>query len=239
MDLERERTRQSTWRPIAGLEGLWHAERMVSGVPLRSVALRLADGRLAIYSPVRGLGKAAHLALTKIGQPAILIAPNHYHNLGLSEYAATYPGIATVGSTVAAPRLRRKCTNDLSDETLLRQAFPSNVSLLLPPGTKTGEVWISVESSNARVWIVGDAFFNIAKTPRSAMGLLLRILGISPGLRIGTSFRWLLKDRAVYRRWLIEALCSQQPTFLVPSHGDVLVSPRLPRLLERLAETRL
>jgi hypothetical protein len=59
----------TTWRPLAGLEGLWHAAREVSGVPLRSVALRLADGRLAIYSPVRGLGHEAHLELTKIGPP--------------------------------------------------------------------------------------------------------------------------------------------------------------------------
>ena len=39
--------------------------------------------------------------------------------------------------------------------------------------------------------------------PRTVMGLHLRALGISPGLRIGSSFRWLIRDRPTYRQWLL------------------------------------
>jgi len=237
VDLETIRSQGTKWHPIAGLDGIWQAVAIVEGAPLRSVALRLADGRLAVYSPIRGLG--AHRELAAIGDPAILIAPNHYHNLGLKEYAAAYPGVTVVASAVAAPRLRRRCGLEVSDETGLRSALPSHISALVPPGTKNGELWLSAEASGGPAWIVGDAFFNLARTPRSFIGLLLRILGISPGLRIGSSFRWLLKDRAAYRQWLADALGDQRPTMLIPCHGDILAEPALTERLVRLVEEGL
>jgi hypothetical protein len=239
VDLETSRSEQTKWRAIAGLDGIWQAVAIVEGAPLRSVALRLADGRLAVYSPIRGLGREAHRELAAIGDPAIVIAPNHYHNLGLKEYAAAYPGVTVVASAVAAPRLRRRCGLEVSDETGLRSALPGHISVMVPPETKNGELWISAEGSGGRAWVVGDAFFNLARTPRSLVGLLLRILGISPGLRIGSSFRWLLKDRAAYRRWLADALGDQRPTMLIPCHGDILAEPALTERLVRLVEERL
>ena len=34
-----------TWRPLPALDGVWSAERVLDGVPLRSLAIRLANGR--------------------------------------------------------------------------------------------------------------------------------------------------------------------------------------------------
>jgi hypothetical protein len=70
------------------------------------------------------------------------------------------------------------------------------------------------------------------------MGLLLVILGSSPGLRIGSGFRWLLRDRAAYRAWLLQLLASQPPTVLVPCHGEILCDPGLPARLRHLVEKR-
>ncbi len=108
--------------------------------------------------------------------------------------------------------------------------------MLVPPGTRTGELWLSTPAPGGRAWIVCDAFFNIARAPRTPMGLLLRALGIAPGLRIGTSFLWLLRDRAAYRSWLLAKLAEERPTLLVPSHGDVLADAALPDRLQRLVE---
>ena len=169
----------------------------------------------------------------------MLIAPNHFHNLGLGEYAAAYAQASIVASATAMPRTQRKCTHTVHDLGQLRDALPTNVTILAPPGTRTGEVWLSVHAPSGRAWIVGDAFFNIARTPRSAMGFLLRILGISSGLRIGSSFRWLLRERAVYRRWLTDVIASQTPVMLIPCHGDILSNATLPDRLQRLADRRL
>ncbi len=86
---------------------------------------------------------------------------------------------------------------------------------------------------------MGDAFLNIAKTPLSPIGLVLKALACSPGLRISTSFRWLLRDRTAYRRWLLAKLEEERPTVLIPCHGDIIVDESLTERLQRLAEARL
>jgi hypothetical protein len=228
-----------TWLPVPALDGVWHAERVVNGVPLRSLVVRLADGRVAVHSPIRGLGRRAHDALAAIGAPAFLIAPNHFHNLGLREYAAAYPGASVIASPTAAPRVARRCGHEVHTPALLGAALPAGMSLLEPPGTRAGELWLSFESPAGRAWSAGDAFFNIARTPRTPMGLLLRLLGISAGLRIGASFRWLVRDRPGYRRWLLDAIAAQRPTTLIPCHGEILADPELPQRLRRLVEQRV
>jgi hypothetical protein len=227
------------WLPLDGSGTIWQATAHRQGVPLRSVALRLPGGGLAVYSPLRGLGAEAHAELRRIGRPELLVAPNHYHHLGLPEYAAAYPEAAIVSSSAASARLRRKSGRPVGDEAPLRAALPAGASILLAPGARAGELWLSTDTARGRAWIVGDGFFNIARTPRDLMGLLLVALGISPGLRIGTSYRWLLRDRVAYRAWLLELLDRQPPTVLVPCHGEILFDPALPARLRQLAETRL
>jgi hypothetical protein len=225
------------WQPIDGLGDFWQSEVRRQGVPLRSVAFRLADGRLAVWSPIKGLGRAAHEELAGLGRPDLLVAPNHFHNLGLREYAAAYPQATVVASAAAAPRVKSKCGREVREEARLRQALPLHVSLLIPPGTKCGEMWLSVRGAKQRAWIVGDGFHNIARTPFSPIGLLLKALAVSPGLRIGGAFRWLIRDRAAYQEWLVNKLHSERPTMLIPCHGQAISDPALPERLQRLAET--
>jgi hypothetical protein len=223
------------WQPVAGFGTLWQTTRPRSGAPLRSVAVALGDGRLAIFSPLRGLGDETHAELAAVGRPAFLIAPNHYHNLGLTEHVARYPDATVVAAAAAIPRLARRCKLRVESET----ALPPALAVLVPPATRNGELWLQLQTPAHRAWIVGDGFFNLARVPRSPIGLLLRALGIAPGLRIGSSFRWLIRDRARYRQWLLETLASQPPTVLVPCHGEILDDQALPARLRRLAETRL
>jgi hypothetical protein len=100
---------RATWIPLSGFEGVWCAERVgPGGVPLRAVAWRLGDGGLAIYSPLRGLGDDAHRELEGLGAPKVLLAPNHFHNLGLAEHVARYPNATIFGAATALPRLGRR-----------------------------------------------------------------------------------------------------------------------------------
>jgi hypothetical protein len=225
-----------SWQAVEGLRDFWQAQRTRHGVPLRSLAFKLADGRLAVWSAIKGLGADAHRELAALGRPDLLVAPNHFHNLGLDEYARAYPGTTAVAAAAAVPRVRRKCKGDVRDEARLRPALPLHVSLLIPPATTTGELWLSVRGEQ-RAWIVGDGFFNIARTPFSPMGLILRSLGTSPGLRIGRAYRWFIRDRAAYQGWLMGKIAQERPTMLIPCHGDVLVDAALPDRLMKLAET--
>jgi len=232
-----DEARGAVWRPIADVDGLWHAERVAGNVPLRSVAVRLGDERLVVCSPVRELGARAHRELSRLGRPAFLVCPNHFHNLGIREYVAAYPGAVAVGSQKAAPRLARKTGQDVRDEGALAAALPSSVGVLVPPATRQGELWLSVAlPDGGRAWIVGDGFFNLARTPRTFTGLLLWLLGVSPGLGIGGTFRLMLRDRAAYRAWLLDALEREKPTLIVPCHGDIVHEPGLAHRLRALAE---
>jgi hypothetical protein len=230
----------STWRPVAGIAGAWHAELQgAGGARLRAVALRLTGGGLAVLSPLRGGGPAAHEALRGLGQVELLVAPNHFHNLGLREHLAAHPGAKVVATGRAAPRLRRRCGVDVEDPALLRGRLPPGFALLVPPGTRNGELWISADAAAGRAWIVADAFFNLSRLPATPLGLLLRLLGVGPGLRIGTTWRWMLHDAAAYKAWLLARLADERPAMLVPSHGDVIRDPALADRLRLLAERRL
>lgn len=227
------------WEPIPLAEGVWTAERPRLHVPLRAVALRLADGGVAVYSPIKDLGPDAHRALKALGPPALLIAPNHHHYLGLPEFAATYPQASIVASAVALARVRARTRCEVGADTALRARLPPHVSVLVPPGTRGGELWLSLATQRGRAWVVGDAFFNIARVPPTPIGLLLRALRVAPGLRIGDPFRWLVRDRPAYRRFVLDALHADRPTTLIPCHGQILADGDLPERLERLIETRL
>jgi hypothetical protein len=104
---------------------------------------------------------------------------------------------------------------------------------------RNGESWISLPTAGGAAWLVGDGFFNIGRTPRTPMGALLHLLGISSGLRIGSSYQWFIGDKSGYRDWLLETIDRERPTTLIPCHGDVLTDPQLPSRLRRLVESRI
>jgi hypothetical protein len=231
---------ETTWRVLPGVpSGAWHAERVRSGVPLRATAFRLEDGSLGVYSPLRGLGEAAHGELAARGEPRLLVAPNHYHNLGLGEHARRYPRATVVASATAVPRLVGKTKLSVRDRAAIELPLPAGGSWLAPPAMRNGELWISLPAADGTAWLVGDGFFNIARTPPTPMGALLRLLGIGAGLRIGASYKWFIGDRPAYRRWLLEAIDRERPSTLIPCHGDVLTDPELPSRLRRLVESRI
>lgn len=55
---------------------------------VRMVAFGLSGGGLCVMSPGGRIGDDAFLALEKWGKPRALLAPNHFHNGGIAEWAA-------------------------------------------------------------------------------------------------------------------------------------------------------
>lgn len=230
----------STWRVLPSLSsGAWQAERVRSGVPFRSTAFRLADGSLGLYSPIRELGDAAHEELVGLGTPRLLVAPNHFHNLGLGEHARRYSEATVTASSTAIPRLMRKTRLSVQARAGVGPPLPPGASWLEPPAMRNGELWISLPTADGTAWLVGDGFFNIGRTPRTPIGALLRMFGNSPGLRLGSSYKLFMRDKRSYRHWLLEAIDRERPTVLIPCHGDVVVDPQLPARLRQIAESRL
>jgi hypothetical protein len=226
------------WQPIAGITGVWEIRRMHGALPLRAVAVALPDNHVVVYSPVPHAGAAAMDQLQAIGKP-ILLAPNAYHTLGLRDHAAAFEAAPVVASDRAFRRIKDKTKLSVEDLRLLEADLPPHMSLLQPPDLRNGEVWLSIRDANRCVWIVCDAFIHFSRLPASAIGLGLRLLRMGPGIAIGTTFKMLVKDRRAYREWLLAKIAEEQPTMLIPCHGQVVDDDQLPARLERLVKSRL
>ena len=233
----------SEWR-ASGADVWQHQKRTSNGWYLNTTAVRLADGRSAIISPTARLSDVVHDELiAKIGEPAFLVAPNHYHWLGIPEWHERYGGARVVASPTAALRLRKNLKGKVSCETLepLVGALPSSMDILVPKGTRNGEIWLRAEGGAGEVlWAVSDAWFNAPENPNGLFGLLCRIVGVSPGFRIGRT--WLvvgLRDNAVYFDWVLQQLKNSPPTRLAVSHGETLDTPDIAAMLEEQVRQHL
>ena len=212
------------WEAIDEEAGLWSLERVIDDVcVLRSVALRLRDGALAIISPMRESTDHSLEQLEAIGPPEVLVAPNHFHNMGLNKYGDRFEGCRLVASQTATKRLSKKTRLEVEPLELLRERLPPHVTLLQAAGTRNGEVLVSVKTEKGALWVVADAFFNYPTLPKGAMGLGLRIFGLGPELRVGKTFKHIgLADKKAYAQWLSDALDADTPQILIPAHGEIV-----------------
>ncbi|MDQ8730435.1 DUF4336 domain-containing protein [Bradyrhizobium sp. LHD-71] len=81
--------------------------------PTRMAVIRLSDGQLFIWSPIR-LTDALRAEVDALGQVQHIIAPNSLHHLSLPEWKSAYPG----AKLHAPPGLRKKRTDIAFDADL-------------------------------------------------------------------------------------------------------------------------
>lgn len=225
------------WQAIGGEPHLLTTEYAVRGWSGRTTVLGGAGTDLVVYNPGATVPVGLVADLRRRGRVTLLVAANHFHHLGIAAWRAAFPEALVVASPLAIPRLRAHGVEASGHGGI---ALPAEAQVFEPVGLRTGEVWLSLATSRGRCWIVGDAFFNVARTPRNPAGALLWLTGTTPGLRIGATFRRVaVGDAAAYRNWLGEALATERPEILVPAHGEVLCEAQLPRRLAALAAARL
>jgi hypothetical protein len=237
-DARRRPSAAARWSAVAS--DAWSAPYEISGWSSRTTVVRLATGGLLAINPGLPLAATAKADLQAIGNVEYLMAPNHYHHLGLAAWRQVFGPIPVVACAAAQPRLRARGHAPLCEPGAIEPLLPDNAKVLLPPGTRTGEAWLRLDIGGQAGWIVGDAFFHVPRTPRNAAGLFLRLSGTTAGLRIGATFKWgHLRDRRVYREWVGRLLDGDPPTTLIPAHGDVLTDADLARRVRRLLDDRL
>jgi hypothetical protein len=245
------------WTAVNGADGLSSVERVVKGGwSLRCFAHALPGGGSLVVSPVKDLGEDAHRGLAQVGSPRLLLAPNHFHHLGLPEWTERYPEAVPIAlpewterypeavpiaSEQALPRLRRQhprvTFRPLAEGERL---LPAGVSFLVPEGTKTGEVWLRIASPQGVAWVVSDAFFNVLRPVTGFPGVVLRATGTVPGLRIGATFTLLaLGDRRRFAAWTLDRLAADRPVALAVGHGEPVLSEHLSDRLAELLRRRL
>lgn len=197
---------------------------------LRCTAIRLRSGGLCLFSPVQGLGHEAVGSLRELGDVEVLLAPNHWHNMGLRQYAEAFPDASICASPGARVRLERETHLRFQDLTKLQRQLPANLRFTFPSGLKTGEVWLSIGDAPGRAWLVVDAFCG----PKGKKG----DRASEPDIP-GTFPKFGLGDRAIYVEWLERQVELDRPTAIIPCHGAVIVSEQLPDKLRRLIARKL
>lgn len=199
-------------------------------------AVELPSRGLLVHSPTRVDG-ATHPGLDALGRPEILLAPNHFHHMGMRTYRARYPDALAVASDGARPRLERQGHRGLGALDEARARLPSGARLLACDGVKTGEVFLSLDAGGRRVWIVCDALFHVQRPLTGFTGFMLKRMKTGPGLCVGQTFLWLaLRDRRAFLAWMTAKLAEERPATLLFSHGepyDVGDGAELSALLER------
>jgi hypothetical protein len=105
-------------------EALWVAEGEIvsffgAGYPTRSVIVRLEDGDLWIWSPVK-LTADLRSEVDRLGPVRYLVSPNKLHHLYLQEWKAAYPE-----ATLWGPQSTIKKCSHLSFQEALKDTPPS------------------------------------------------------------------------------------------------------------------
>lgn len=230
----------SLWEELSIAPVVRSLESPLRGWSSRTTVVSLTSGKLLVVNPCRSVRIEARCELAHWGRVSHLLAPNHFHHMGLRNWLAWYDDAVVIAAETALPRLQQQGVAACQARPTLDTFLPAGGRWLEPAGTRSGELWLSVGTPSGRCWIVGDAFFNVPQTPPGLAGRFLARSGTVPGLRIGNTFlRFALRDRAAYRSWLLDALADEQPQLLVPAHGQVSCGYDLPQRLAALVEVRV
>ena len=199
----------------------------------RTVALRLRDGGLVVWSP-GSRADVARSALAKWGKPRFLLAPNHFHNLGLDEWKAAYPEARVVAHPTAHARLKKRiaAARDVADFGALQRELPEGVRLISPPTAKQGETWLSVNRGELRALAVCDAITNMEEVTWA-----FRVLGFRAELMTNPMFKRLfLTNKPHYREWASTEIASVGPNVFIPAHGRIARGAEIAAELQRVTQ---
>ena len=212
----------SLWTPL-GTSGQLLAARYGPAGMVRTTVVDLGDGSLLVYSPGVGFSDEQHSMLSTRGEVRWLVAPNHFHNLGVPQWLERHPEATVVAADAARPRLRRVLGGDreVAPAIMVSDALPASVSMIPIPDTRQGELWIGVSAEEGASLIVGDALTNLERFPGGLTGLIMRIIG--RGVRMNPFFsRFMLRNRDGFRDFAADHCASERPTLFVPCHGEVV-----------------
>ncbi len=230
---------KTPWTVIGETQTIWHARYFVPNFISRSVALKVAQDEWVVYSP-GGDNLDSFSSAFPDAEKISLVLPNAFHNLGAKPWSERYPGSKIYCARKAAPRLTKLGLAPLVLEDT-QPRLPEGFGFVFPEAERWGEVWISGPIDRDKVWITCDTFFNLARYSNHMIARTLqKLFSSAPGLRISALVKWwLVKNRRDFRAWVLREISLQNPTILVPSHGEVLIDADLSAKLTDIVNLRL
>jgi len=213
------------YTPIAGLNNIY----CVHKGNLRSIALVLRDKSVCVVSPISGLTKPAYAPLAAIGKVSHVLAPNHYHHKGIADFTKQFPKAKAYANESAIERLQAQTKRRFNSLDNLKPLLERGSTLLEPKGLKTGEIWLRFNTPKLKAWMVVDAFCGPKLKKTAVEEKQPELLKTFPNYGIG--------DKAGYSGWATKQVDKDKPTLLIPCHGSVVRSPKLPASLKGLLKS--
>jgi hypothetical protein len=213
--------------PHGKLKRLEHNLLSVSGtmkmppmgnVSRRMTIVRLADGRLIIYSAI-ALDEIEMKALESYGTPTYLIVPGDIHRMDAKPWKDRYPALKVI-----APAGARKKVQEIVpvDATEVDFGDPS-ARLMTMPGTNDKEAVLVLETASGTTIVLNDLIFGLANRPGFS-GWLFKTLGLT-GDKPHISFPVKLKevkDEAAVSAQLEDWARLPNLQRVIISHGDII-----------------
>jgi hypothetical protein len=202
---------------------LWTAEHALAlpgGVrlPSRMAVVRVAGGRLLLYSPIP-LTDALGTTIDVIGKVTWIVAPSRLHHMFVEPWLARYPGAELHG----AEGLARKRPG-LPWRTLDPQAAPFGEAIeaqLIAGAPRLNEVVLLHRPS--RSLLLADLLFNVTAPATWATHAVLWLMGTRGRLAMSRLWRVQTRDRRMLKA-SIERVLAWDFVRILPGHGAVFAA---------------
>jgi hypothetical protein len=186
--------------------------------PRRMTVVRLADGRLVIYSAI-ALAEDEMAALEALGTPAFLIVPCERHRLDAPIWKDRYPAIRVIAPPGAVDKVSEVVIVDASSAVF----DDPNVQWIEVAGTQGHEAALEVTTPSGLTLIVNEIIGDIHGV-HGLKGWLLRLMGFAgdePHVPVGPKVQFAKSKTelaAQMRRW------AELPGLqrIIVSHGDII-----------------
>jgi len=205
-----------------------------------SLAVGGRDGLVVVSAPCK-VADGVIDDLSRFGRVRALVASNAFHHMGIPEWKRRFPDAEIFAPAQSVARVEK--------QTRLRGIRPlaeavaiagSGLELVDMPHYKTGEVLVRAKTDRGLVWYVTDVVMNLEALPSHPVGKAMFALTRSaPGLKFNNLMSlFMVRDKKALKRWLAAQLEIAPPTWLIPTHGDIVeAGPRMQEM-QRLFATR-
>lgn len=196
----------------------------------RMTVVRLADGRLVIYSAI-ALDEAEMSRLEKFGVPSFLIVPSDIHRMDAKGWKDRYPRLQVIAPAGAREKVEEVVAVDATEVDF----GDPTVRFVAVPGTDDRESALVISRAGKTTLVVADLVFNQPNAPGFS-GWLFKTLGITgdhPHLpRVVKMAR--VKDEAALRAQLESWSHLPNLERIIVAHGRIIANDAA-HVLEEIA----
>ncbi|MCJ8347582.1 hypothetical protein MJH12_18745 [bacterium] len=205
------------------IEGLFYGNYQAGALIARQSLIIDSDQQSIIISPGTNFASQEVQNLVKLYPIKAIIAPNSYHNMGVSLVQKQFdvPCYAAECGLARLSKFPIKKLTNINQLKFLRE----DVQVFVPDGQKMGESWIALGQDTYRTLIVTDAFFNLKEVNKQfLMKILTKLADNAPGFKVSRLFVLIgVQDKKVYSKSVRDYFKKNLFQEMIVAHGEIQV----------------